>query len=211
MEKITNRQELKTLCEELQEQWFWFHSRYTFEEKKIDNIIWQENKLNIDYKRDELLKKYDWDFERFQEEMKNYFSQFNTNDKLKEVAKGIRPKTKEDGDRKQNTRTIVLNWKSLTLQARYNYYKIMELLRRLWYEMTISYRADWERLPEHWATGQTEKDWKIIRRECFKNGNIKFTGDIGELEKVYEEIRTDYNQDFIQGKEYSKEYVITRK
>ena len=48
------------------------------------------------------------------------------------------------------------------------------------------------------ATGEDMAQVNIDADRTFIKAYDKFTGVIGELEKVYEEIRTDYNKDFIE-------------
>jgi len=86
--KIKNEKELKEYISVLYDEGFGYINEYEFHNKKIDHIIRKENKLNIELKGSELkdLIKNEKDYEKIHTICRNYFSKFNSDDKIFELA-----------------------------------------------------------------------------------------------------------------------------
>ena len=200
LKKITNTAELKTVLEELQNQWFWFFSTYELEEKKIDHIIRDANKLGIEYNKQELKKKYyEGDFVCFQEAMEVHFWSFSLEDKLVELAGKHRPKTLEDWDHtKRKQRTRKRSTKQITIKAYFKRERANEILELLGYvegqkiphtrseRSKTPYKRDDNRnqvFVDSWTL--TNKEGEVIGWNTYKNGNIKFSRNIQEINRLY--------------------------
>ena len=91
IESIKTKQELKRILKFLDDQGFGHISEYDLHDRKVNNIIYKENKLRVEYNRgklDEELKGLT-NYDDINNVVNNFFSKFNPDDKIFELIKKI--------------------------------------------------------------------------------------------------------------------------
>lgn len=211
--KIKSKKQLDEIFDDLYSQGFGYLQSYKAHDNKINKIISDNNKLNIDYS-DHQLKKLIYDIDSYDEInniINEYFSKFNSDDKIIELLNTfylVPDSVVTVPDRRWPDRKDIFNWvkfrKKWNIKEEPNVnwnFKLYNLDKsyvkvndggRATYQLDTLYELLYGKKPTRKIDDKDYGSWQYlgeIEVKLFKNGSINIKGNIKKLKEfLYKQI-----------------------
>lgn len=219
MDDIKTYEDLKKVLNSLEQQGFGSFYADVFHRKKVDKIINNENKLNIDYeKQNKNLKSSLYDLTNYEEIKKqaaNFFSKYSPDDKILEIVQSFFPKpdVEIESPGRSDSNKDVIEWVKFRIK-----YNLKDNEKYISSKYLNLYNLDKNIIKIHfrqydvWEFRQLYK--LLFNEECKDFNSDKITGEWIDLNKIqikfYANGNTDIKGDLTKLKEYYFKYLTDK-
>lgn len=215
--KITSKEQLKAICDGLNDQGFGYYSEYEMHNRKVQSIISKNNKYRIDDKKfssevQDLISDVT-DYEEMDKIVSKYFEKFKPDDKIKELLNKFYLKALDSGRSPGNSpdRKEIIEW--VRFKKKYgikgepfgtlNYISVYNLDRNILkinssgdygtWEFDRLYELLFNEKPNEWSNGNGYGEGKVFGK----------WQDLGKIQvKVYQNGNMDVKGDIKKLREF---------